>query len=182
MEAGEIIEAIKNRVVEGLENIVGREFVSINRADLYIYSYDLTFAERRWPDVVALPESLDQLKEIIRLANREKVPVVPYVAGGNVGGLTIPLKGCILLDLKRMDRIIEVNETDMYAGVEPGVTFGNMKAYLEKNHPTLKYTYAFSPPSTGVMTNALVKGLDNLPMGPPRTGSGGSKSCCRMAT
>jgi FAD/FMN-containing dehydrogenase len=112
--------------------------------------------------VVALPESLDQLKEIIRLANREKVPVVPYVAGGNVGGLTIPQYGGILLDLKRMDRIIEVNETDMYAVVEPGVTFGNIKAYLEKNYPTLRYTYAFSPPSTGVMTNALVQGLDNM--------------------
>jgi FAD/FMN-containing dehydrogenase len=157
-----MIETVKSKVVDELEKIVGRKFVSTNRADLYIYSYDLTFAEPRWPDIVVLPESLDELKAIIGLANREKVPVIPYVAGGNVGGLTIPLQGGILLDLKRMNRIVEVNETDMYAVVEPGVTFGQMKAHLEKVHPTLKYTYAFSPPSTGIMTNALVQGLDNL--------------------
>jgi FAD/FMN-containing dehydrogenase len=157
-----MIEAVKSKVIDGLEKIVGKEFVSTNRADLYIYSYDLTPAEPSWPDVVVLPGSLEELKEIIALANREKVPVVPYVAGGNVGGLTIALQGGILLDLKRMNRILEVNETDMYAVVEPGVTFGQMKAHLEKHYPTLKYTYAFSPPSTGVMTNALVQGLDNL--------------------
>ncbi len=157
-----MIETVKSKVVNELEKIVGREFVSTNRADLYIYSYDLTFAESKWPDIVVLPGSLEELKEIIVLANREKVAVVPYVAGGNVAGLTIPLQGGIILDLKRMNRIIEVNEIDMYAVVEPGVTFGQMKAYLEKYHPTLRYTYAFSPPSTGVMTNALVQGLDNL--------------------
>jgi glycolate oxidase len=157
-----MIETVKSKVVDELEKIVGREFVSTNRADLYIYSYDLTFAEPRWPDVVVLPGSLEELKAIIGLANQEKIPVIPYVAGGNVSGLTIPLQGGILLDLKRMNRIVEVNDTDMYAVVEPGVTFGQMKAHLEKHHPTLKYTYAFSPPSTGVMTNALVQGLDNL--------------------
>jgi FAD/FMN-containing dehydrogenase len=67
-----------------------------------------------------------------------------------------------MLDLKRMNKIIEVSEADMYALVEPGVTFGQMKAFLDKSHPSLKYTYAFSPPSTGVVANALVQGLDNL--------------------
>lgn len=157
-----MIETVRSKVVEELEKIVGSEYVSTNQADLYIYSYDLTPAETRWPDMVVLPQSIDELKAILSLANREKVPLVPYVAGGNVGGLTIPLEGGMIVDLKRMNRIIEVNETDMYAVVEPGVRFGQLKAYLDKNHPSLKYTYAFSPPSTGVMTNAIVQGLDNL--------------------
>lgn len=157
-----MIEAVKSALVANLEKIVGSEFVSTNPADLYIYSYDLTPAEPNWPDVVVLPQSIEELQAIISLANKEKVPVTPYIAGGNVGGLTIPLKGGITLDLKRMNRIIEVSETDMYALVEPGVTFGQIKAYLDKHHPTLMYTYAFSPPSTGVMANAIVQGLDNL--------------------
>jgi glycolate oxidase len=156
-----MIEAVKSRLVEELEKIVGKDFVSINKADLYIYSYDLTPAEPVWPDVVVLPRSVDELRQILAIANKERVPVVPYIAGGNVGGLTIPLQGGIMLDLKRMTRL-EVNEVDMYAVVEPGVTFGQMKAYLEKHHPQLKYTYAFSPPSTGIISNALVQGLDNL--------------------
>ncbi len=154
--------AVKSGVIRELKKIVGSEFVSTNQADLYIYSQDMTQAEPSWPDMVVLPQTAEEVQAIIRLANKEKIPVIPYVAGENIGGLTIPLKGGISLDLRRMNRIIEVNDTDMYAVVEPGVTFGRMKAYLEKHHPDLVYTYAFSPPSTGVVTNALLQGLDNL--------------------
>jgi FAD/FMN-containing dehydrogenase len=153
---------VKDKIVKELEGIVGSGYVTTNKADLYIYSQDLTQAEPNWPDCVVLPASLEELQAVIRLANKERIPVTPYVAGGNIGGLAIPLKGGTLLDLKRMDRIIEVNETDMYALVEPGVTFGHIKAYLEKHHPDLVYTYAFSPPSTGIITNCLLQGLDNL--------------------
>jgi len=154
--------AVKSRVMEGLEQIVGNEFVSVNQADLYIYSQDMTLAEPSWPEIVVLPKTVGEVQAIVRLANKEKIPITPYVAGGNIGGLSIPLKGGISLDLKRMDRIIEVNEVDMYAIVEPGVLFGHLKAYLENNHPDLMYTYAYSPPSTSVLCNALLQGLDDL--------------------
>src|SRR4030042_552020 len=157
-----MIEAVKSGLIEQLVKIVGSRFVSTNPTDLYISSYDLTPAEPHTPDVVILPQSVEEVRAVLKLANQEKIPVIPYVAGGNVGGLTIPLNGGITLDLKRMNKIIAVSETDMYAVVEPGVTFGQMKAFLNKNHPTLKYTYAFSPPSTGVIANAIVQGLDNL--------------------
>jgi FAD/FMN-containing dehydrogenase len=153
---------VKNKVVKELEKMVGSDFVSANEADLYIYSQDMTQAEPSWPDVVVIPKSVDEIQAIINLANRKKISVTPYVSGGNIGGLAIPLKGGILLDLKRMNRIIEVSDIDMYAVIEPGVTFGHIKAYLEKHHPNLMYTYAFSPPSTSVMANALLQGLDNL--------------------
>ena len=154
--------AVKTGVVKELGDIVGSDFVSTNEADLYIYSQDMTQAEPSWPDLVVLPKSADEVQAIIGLANREKIPVTPYVSGGNIGGLAIPLKGGILLDLKRMNRIVEVSDIDMYAVIEPGVTFGNIKAYLEKNYPDLMYTYAFSPPSTSVTANALLQGLDSL--------------------
>ena len=134
---------VKNGVVEKLVKIVGSEYVSTNQADLYILSYDLTQAPPSWPDIVVLPKSLEEVQKIVRLANEEKVPITPYVAGGNVGGVAIPLEGGIILDLKRMNRILEINETDMYAVVEPGATFGDIKAELEANYPDLMYTYAF---------------------------------------
>jgi FAD/FMN-containing dehydrogenase len=155
-------EAIRSGIVEKLSNIVGNNYVSKNQADLYIHSYDMTQAEPSFPDILVLPKTVEEVQQIIRLANKEKIAVTPYVAGGNVGGTAIPLEGGIILDLKRMDRIIKVNDIDMYAVVEPGVTFGHLKAYLETNHPDLIYTYAFSPPSTGIITNALLQGLDNL--------------------
>jgi FAD/FMN-containing dehydrogenase len=154
--------AVKIGLKNELEAIVGSDFVTTSKADLYIYSQDLTQAKQGWPDIVVLPKSVEEVQAVIRLANEKRFPLTPYVAGGNIGGLAIPLQGGVVLDLKRMDRIIEVNETDMYAVVEPGVTFGHVKAYLDKHHPDLVYTYAFSPPSTGIITNSLLQGLDNL--------------------
>lgn len=157
-----IEEAVRNRIVDRLAGIVGEEYVSTNQADLYIHSYDLTIAEPHMPDILVLPANLEELIEVVKLANAEKIPLSPYVGGGNIGGLAIPLQGGIILDLKRLDRIIEINDFDMYAVVEPGVTFGMMKAHLEEFYPDLMYTYAFSPPSTGIITNSLLQGLDNL--------------------
>jgi FAD/FMN-containing dehydrogenase len=153
---------VKNGVLIELKKIVGDENVSTNRADLYYYSQDMTQAAPNWPDLVVMPQTVEEVQAIVRLANKEKVPVTPYTTGGNIGGLTIPLKGGIILDLRRMNRIIEVNEADMYAVIEPGVTFGIMKAHLDIHHPNLVYTYAYSPPSTSVMANALVQGLDTF--------------------
>jgi FAD/FMN-containing dehydrogenase len=153
---------VKDGITGELKNIAGEENVSSNRADLYIYSQDMTQAAPSWPDLVVMPQSVEEVQAIIRLANREKIPVTPYTTGGNISGLTIPLKGGIVMDLRRMNRIIEVNEADMYAVVEPGVTFGMMKAYLDNYHLNLVYTYAYSPPSTSVMANALVQGLDTF--------------------
>ncbi len=153
---------MKDSLLNKLAGIVGEPRISTNQADLYVYSFDLTPAEPGWPEAVVMPRSLEELQDILRLLNREKIAVTPYVAGDNIGGLTIPLRGGIVLDLRLMNRILEVNDTDMYAVVEPGVTFGQIKAYLDQNHPNLMYTYAFSPPTSCVMSNAIVQGLDNL--------------------
>jgi len=153
---------IKEKALEELQRIVGAEFVSNASADLYIYSQDMTENEPHWPDFVVMPESVAHVQEILRLANRERIPVTLFVAGANIGGLTIPLKGGISLDLKRMNRVVDVNEIEMYAVLEPGVTFGHLKAYLTKNHPQLTYSYPLAPPYTSVMCNALLMGMGDL--------------------
>jgi len=90
---------VARQLKEDLEAIVGKDYVTTSKADLYIYSQDLTQAKPEWPDVVVLPASLEELRKVVIMANREKIPVTPYVAGGNIGGLAIPLEGGILLDL-----------------------------------------------------------------------------------
>jgi glycolate oxidase len=77
-----------------------------------------------------------------------------------VGGLTIPLRGGIILDLKRMDQIIRLNEDDMYIIVEPGVTFGHINKFL--NNTNFRYNYPNAPPYTSIIANALLGGLNNL--------------------
>jgi FAD/FMN-containing dehydrogenase len=81
---------VKNGIVEKLGKITGNEYVSTNQGDLYVYSKDMTQARPNFPDMVVLPKSLEEVQAIIRLANEERIPVTPFVAGGNIGGLTIP--------------------------------------------------------------------------------------------
>jgi hypothetical protein len=150
---------VKEKVVAELEKIVGAEHVSTARADLYIYSRDMTENEPSWPDFVVMPDSVEEVQEVLRLANREKIAVTPYSAGSSVGGLAIPLKGGIVLDLGRMNRLIELNEEDMYIVVEPGFTQGDLRRLFDKEYPHLFYGFAQAPPSTSITANALLLGF-----------------------
>jgi FAD/FMN-containing dehydrogenase len=152
---------IPSTFTNALSEIVGTEHVSADEEDLVVYSEDLTCEEACKPDVIVMPENVEQIQRIVRLANKEKVPVTPFVAGANMGGLTLT-EGGIILDLKRMNKIIEVNEKAMYAIIEPGVTFGQLEGALKESYPSLRFSYPNSPPYTSVLVNTLLEGLGNL--------------------
>jgi len=83
------------------------------------------------------------------------------------GGLTLsgicrPLKGGIVLDMKRMNRILEVNETSRYAVMEAGASQGMLKAHLKKHHPSLKHSIPDAPPIATVCGNVLIHGSGHL--------------------
>jgi FAD/FMN-containing dehydrogenase len=73
-----MIEAVKSRLAERLEKIVGSRFVSTNPADLYIYSYDLTPAEPHSPDVVVLPQSVEEVRAVLKLADQAMSAGLPF--------------------------------------------------------------------------------------------------------
>ncbi len=151
------------KLVDRLSDIVGPEYVSDRVPERYLYSFDMTENTPRRPAVVVMPEHVEEIQRIVRLANEAKTPLVPFITGQNVGGLTIPQKpDTIVVDLKRMDRILRVDEDAMYALVEPGVTFGHLRKYLDEYHPNLRYTYPLAPPFTSVVANALLQGLCDL--------------------
>ncbi len=150
-------------VKERLIKIVGEKYVTDGAGERYVYSFDMTENPPKQPSLVVMPSSVEEVQGIIKLANDTKTPLVPFIAGQNVGGLTIPqVDGSIIVDLKRMNQILEVDEESMYMVVEPGVTFGHVRKYLDENHPTLRYTYPLAPPFTSVMANALLQGLCDL--------------------
>ncbi|GAH35187.1 unnamed protein product [marine sediment metagenome] len=123
-----------NAVLKELIDSVGEEYVMDNYASLFIYSGDMTENIPHLPEFVVAPLTVEEIQQIVVLANREKIPIVPFVSGANLGGLTIPQEGGIMVDLKRMNKILEVNERDQYAILEAGVTFSQIKNYLDKNH------------------------------------------------
>jgi len=123
----------------------------------------MTENEPHMPDFIVIPENVDQLVKLVTFCNEKIIPIVPYISGNNVGGLTIPDYGGIIVDFgKKMNKILYVDETMMYALLEPGVTFGQLKKYLDENHPNLRYSYPNAPPYASVVGNALLSGMTNL--------------------
>jgi glycolate oxidase len=150
------------RVHEALAEIVGKEYVSNQPEELFIYSCDPGTMEPRKPDFVAIPSNVEEVQAVLHLANREKIPVVPLGGGLVLSGLSRPLKKGIVLDMKRMNRIIEVNETSRYVVVEAGVSQGMLQAYLKKNYPHLKHSIPDSPPAATIAGNVLIHGSGHL--------------------
>ncbi len=153
----------EQNVHKKLIDIFGEKYVSNKQVDLYPYSYDMTECEPHMPEFVVLPENVEQCVQLVKYCNENIIPIVPYISGNNVGGLTNPERGGIMVDFgKRMKRILHVNETMMYALLEPGVTFGQIKKHLDENYPHLRYSYPFAPPYAGVVGNAILSGMNNL--------------------
>jgi len=147
---------------DSLVKIVGKDFVSDRAEERYFYARDGGLMPPHEPDFVVMPKTAEEVQEIVRLANREKVPIVPQGAGLALTGLVIPQRGGIVLDTKRMDRILEVNEKARYVVVEAGVAHGVLKSYLQKHHPRLRHSIPDSPPAATVAANVVIHGQGRL--------------------
>jgi len=145
-----------------LEKIVGPRFVSAAPEELYLYSMDPGTMPQAKPDAVALPKTVEEVARIMRLANEINVPVVPMGAGLVLSGLTRALKGGVILDMKRMNRIIAVNPVSRYAVVEGGASQGMLQAYLKKHHPALKHSMPDAPPIATLAGNVCIHGSGHL--------------------
>jgi glycolate oxidase len=143
-----------------LMDIVGSEHVSSDIADLVPYERDdqSTLVPPHRPDFVVKPSTGDEVQAIIRLANRYRIPVVPLAAGINRKGLCIPSEGGILLDLRRMNRVLEINEEMMTATIEPGVTFGQLVQEVS-NKTKLRVITPWAPATASVLANYMLRGI-----------------------
>ncbi|NQU08443.1 MAG: FAD-binding oxidoreductase [Candidatus Abyssubacteria bacterium] len=147
---------------EALAEIVGKEFVSNQPEEAFFYSRDGGTMDPKKPDYVVMPRTPEEVQTVMELANREKVPVIPLGGGQALSGISRALKGGIVLDMKRMNRILEVNEASRYVVVEAGVSQGMLQAYLRKNYPHLKHSMPDSPPSATIAGNILIHGSGHL--------------------
>jgi len=120
------------KLISQLRKIVGQEAVLTSKEDLNAYSYDGTATWAHMPDVVVLPTTTEQVSQILKLANENQIPVTPRGAGTNVSGGSIPIKGGIVLCTTRMDKILEINKTNLTAIVEPGVILQDFNTALAK--------------------------------------------------
>ncbi len=152
----------KEAILGELEEILGPEYISNKETDLYIYSQDPGASLPRSVDFVVMPETVEQVQKIVKLANKHKIPIVPMGGGLTLSGLIIPVKGGIVMDMKRMNNIIEINQLSRYALIEAGVTTGQLLSYLNNNHPDLEPPIPDAPPSATVAGNVLIHGSGYL--------------------
>ena len=110
-------------IIEELTAIVGDKGVVVDPDKLQPYSHDEVTEVRyhRMPEVVVYPETAEQVAAVVRLANRELVPVVPRGAGTGLACGAVPVHGGIVVAVERMNRIITLDADAMYMEVEAGV-------------------------------------------------------------
>jgi len=152
----------KESILRDLENIVGKDFVSNKPEDLFIYSQDPGASEPRPVDFVVMPKTVEEIQKIVKLANKEVIPLIPMGGGLTLSGLILPVHKGIVMDMKRMDKIIEINSLGRYAVLEAGVTTGSLVSYLKEHHPTLQAPIPDAPTSATIAGNVLIHGSGSL--------------------
>jgi len=152
----------RQAIVERLKAIVGEAYVSDAAEELFIYSRDQGVQDPHEPDWVVMPGGTAEVASVVELARAEKIPVVPMGGGLVLSGLSVPLRGGIVLDMKRMNRILEVNDQSHYAVVEAGTSQGMLDAYLRKHHPGLQHSLPDAPPAATIAGNIAIHGSGHL--------------------
>lgn len=107
-------------LVNELRQVVGKANVLDSAVDLQLYGYDAFLVERR-PDAVVFVHSTEEVADVVRACNRYGVPFVPRGGGTNLSGGTIPIKGGVVVEMIRMNRVLEVDRANLRARVQPGL-------------------------------------------------------------
>lgn len=114
---------LTSSIIDELKNIVGEKNVIVDEEKLIPYEKDE--AEDPYfyhlPDAVVLPSNAKEISAIMKLANKENIPVVPRGAGTGLAFGAVASYGGIVVDISKMNKIIEINEEKLYMIVQPGV-------------------------------------------------------------
>ncbi|MCB0155625.1 MAG: FAD-binding oxidoreductase, partial [Anaerolineae bacterium] len=131
-----------------LLHLLGPEYVSVRESDKLVYSTDWSWMLQMWldrglkptqPDIIVHPGSAQEISEIVKLTARYRLPVVPWGGGSGSQGGAGPVFGGILLDTKRMNRIIEINENCLTVTAEAGIIGTQLEWALNERGLTLPH-------------------------------------------
>lgn len=151
---------IKTSIANEFRSVVGDAWYLDTPEDLATYSYD-GFLPEFMPDAVMVPGSTDEISEIMKVANREKINIIPRGAGTNICGSSVAREGGIILAFHRMNKILEIDPESMCAVVQPGV----VNVDLQKSVAQYRLMY---PPDPASMFVSTIGGNVALNAGGPR--------------
>jgi len=136
---------------EEISQIVGPENMFRDRVECLCYSRDMS-VHQGVADAVIFPRTAEQVSAVMKIAHREKIPVTARGTGTSVTGAVLPVRGGILMDLHRMNNILEINKKDFYARLEPGVVCMQLNQILAKDN-------LMFPPNDGSEAIANIGGM-----------------------
>ena len=155
----EKIVSSEDVILKTLEQIVGPSNATCKIPDLVAYEKDQNwpFVKPHLPDYVVKAHNKKQVREIVRLSNRNLIPLIPLASGINVRGLCIPTQGGIILDMRDMNKILEINTEMMTATIQPGVSSAQLSAACRKLGVRPAVTSA--PDTASIFANYMLIGL-----------------------
>lgn len=143
---------LAREVLQELIQVLGTENVLTEQEDLMTYAYDATAAMKHFkPDAVVSPVSTEQVSEVVKIAARNNIPIYPRGSGTNLSGGTIPTNGGIVLTTLNLNKIIEIDQDNLTATVQPGVIIQAL------NNEVVKFGLLY-PPDPGTVATATMGG------------------------
>lgn len=140
-----------------LEEIVGPDFISADESDKLVYSTDWSWMPQMWldrgqplptPDYILHPGSVEEVSEILKVANNYRIPVIPWGGGSGTQGSALPIFGGIIVDMKRMNKILEIDEKSLTVTAQAGINGTQLEWALNERGLTLPHYQASSHCST----------------------------------
>ncbi|MCL5406212.1 MAG: FAD-binding protein [Deltaproteobacteria bacterium] len=140
-----------NGLLKEFERILGKDNVFSEETDRHAYSYDAAVLEPSLPDFVLRPRSAEALGAAVRVCNENRLPLTVRGAGTNLSGGTIPKPGGVVIVTNALNEILEINEQDLYAVVQPGVVTAKFASVVESKG-------LFYPPDPGSQSVSTLGG------------------------
>lgn len=135
-------------VYSELEEIVGQEHITAAEPQRLVYSTDWFWLPQMWldrgeelrkPDAIVHPATVGEISEIMKVANTHRVPVIPWGGGSGSQGGGVPLYGGILLDTKRLNRILEIDQKSLTVTAQAGINGTQLEWALNEKDLTLPH-------------------------------------------
>ncbi len=131
-----------------LETIVGKDNVITDEAEIDAQSLDVWWVTRFWkfsdmdfpkPFAIVFPENTSQVVRIVEFCNDHRLPLIPRGGGAGDAGGAVALTGGIVVDLKKMDKVLEINERSLTARVQPGIIQKHLEEHLNRRGYTMNH-------------------------------------------
>ena len=119
-----------DKFLKELKKIAPYNFL-YKKEDLYVYAHDTSHSQETiLPLAVVFPKNTKEVSDIVKVCSKYKISIIPRAQGTNHCGATRPVKNSIVIHSSNMNRIIEINKTNLTAIVEPNIAIGDLNIDL----------------------------------------------------